>query len=203
MKRIVALGFLTILTISCSQKVLTKPSGLNPDRAIALLPAYSLPKQDIFYLSRQFGFRFVQPSGYLILNATKSSSPKPNTPVQVLEIWKQEDYANRIHLTESPAIISISIYSNPLHLPLENWKDKLSRNDTRPFTVAGQQALAYSATGLYESDNVLFSSPDGRYVFHLKGDYLSTSDSIRQTFQDILSSFSHDIMLSLRHDVKS
>ena len=203
MKRIVALGFLTILTISCSQKVLTKPSGLNPDRAIIVLPNYSSSKQDIFYLSRQFGFRFVQPSGYLILNATKSSSPKPNTPVQVLEIWKQEDYANRIHLTESPAIISISIYSNPLHLPLENWKDKLSRNDTRPFTVAGQQALAYSATGLYESDNVLFSSPDGRYVFHLKGDYLSTSDSIRQTFQDILSSFSHDIMLSLRHDVKS
>jgi len=145
----------------------------------------------------------VQPSGYVIVNATKSLSPKPNTPAQVLEIWKQEDYANRIHLTESPAIISISIYSNPLHLPLENWKDKLSRNDTRPFTVAGQQALAYSATGLYESDNVLFSSPDGRYVFHLKGDYLSTSDSIRQTFQDILSSFSHDIMLSLRHDVKS
>lgn len=202
MKRIVALGFLTVLTISCSQRVLTKPSGLNQDRAIAVLPAYT-PSRDIFYLSRQFGFQFVQPSGYVIVNATKSSSPKPNTPVQVLEIWKQEDYANRIHLTESPAIISISVYSNPLHLPLENWKGKLSHNDTRPFTVAGQQAIAYSATGLYESDNVLFSSPDGRYVFHLKGDYLSTSDSIRQTFQDILSSFNHDIMLSLRHDVKS
>jgi hypothetical protein len=110
--------------------------------------------------------------------------------VQVLEIWKQEDYANRIHLSESPAIISISVYSNPLHLPLENWKGQLSRNDTRPFTVAGQQAIAYSATGLYESDNVLCNSPDSRYVFHFKGDYLSTSDSIRQTFQDILSSFS-------------
>ena len=190
MKRIVALGFLTILTISCSQKVLTKPSGLNPDRTIAVLPAYSSPKRDIFYLSRQFGFRFVQPSGYVTVNATKSLSPKSNATVQVLEIWRQEDYANRIYLTESPAMLSITIYNNPRHLPLENWKDKLSRNNTRPFTVAGQQALAYSATGLYESDNVLFNSPDGRYVFHLKGDYQSASDSIRQKFQDILSSFS-------------
>lgn len=185
-----ALGFLTVLTISCSQKVLTKPSWSNVNRVIAVLPVHSSPSQDVFYLSEQFGFRFVQPSSYVITNATKNSSPQPTTPVQVLEIWKQEDYANRIHLTESPAIISISVYSNPLHLPLENWKGKLSHNDTRPFTVAGQQAIAYSATGLYESDNVLFNSPDGRCVFHFKGDYLSTSDSSRQTFQDILSSFS-------------
>lgn len=125
----------------------------------------------------------------MIVNATENSSTQLNAPLQVLEIWKPEDYANRIHLTESPTIISISVHSNPLHLPLENWKDKLSCNDARPFTVAGQQALAYSATRLYESDNVLFNSPDGRYVFHFKGDYLSTSDSSRQTFQDILSSF--------------
>ena len=122
MKRIVALGFLTILTISCSQKVLTKPSGLNPDRTIAVLPAYSSPKRDIFYLSRQFGFRFVQPSGYVTVNATKSLSPKSNATVQVLEIWRQEDYANRIYLTESPAMLSITIYNNSRHLPLENWK---------------------------------------------------------------------------------
>ena len=160
------------------------------NRTIAVLTAYSSPSQDIFYLSKQFGFRFVQPSGYVIVNATKKSSTQPNAPLQVLEMWKQKDYANRIHLTESPAIISISVYSNPRHLPLANWKGKLSHNDTRPFTVSGQQAIAYSDTGLYESDNVLFSSPDSRYVFHLKGDYLSASDFIRQTFQDILSSFS-------------
>jgi len=196
MKHTVALGFLALLVVSGNQKVSLIPSGLNQNRAIAVLPTYSSPSQDVFYLSKQFGFRFVRPSGYAVINATKNLSSQLNAPLQVLGIWKQEDYANRAYLPESPAIISLSVYSNPRHLPLANWKDQLSRNDTHPLMIAGQKAIAYSATGLYESDNVLFSSPDGRYVFHLKGDYLGASDSNRQTFQDILSSFSFVNMLT-------
>ncbi|MUL37048.1 hypothetical protein [Gloeocapsopsis dulcis] len=188
MKYTVTLGFLTFLIVTASTQVLSIPFGLKVN-SVKLLPAVSSPSRDASYINQQFGFRFDQPSSYIIANPTELSN-ETNNPLQVLQIWKPKDYSQRINLFESPPIISITIYNNPRHLPLESWKDQLSHNDVRPVIVAGQQAIAYTSTGLYESDNVLFSSADGRYVFHLKGEYIDASNSVRQTFQNILSSFS-------------
>lgn len=90
MKHIVALRFLAFLTVSGSIQVLLIPSEVNVNRAIAVMPAVNSPKRDVFYLSKRFGFQFIEPSGYVIANATKNSFPQPNAPLQVLEIWKQE-----------------------------------------------------------------------------------------------------------------
>jgi hypothetical protein len=116
--------------------------------------------------------------------------------LEVIEIWNQADYLNRENLPEAPPIISIRIYSNPQKLPLAKWKGELSHNDDRPLTVAGQPALAYSSTGLYESDNVLVRSPDGRQVLRLQAGYQKSSDRIRQVFQEVVQSFSFDVLPS-------
>jgi hypothetical protein len=111
-----------------------------------------------------------------------------------LEIWRQEDYLQRFDLPESVPIINITIYRNSQKLPLAQWKGELSHNDDRSLTVAGQPALAYTSTGLYESDNVLVKSPDGAYVFRIKTGYEKASDPIRQVFQDVVNSFSFDVL---------
>ncbi|MFB2970271.1 GUN4 domain-containing protein [Aerosakkonema sp. BLCC-F183] len=148
--------------------------------------------RDVFYTSKSFGFRFVRPSGYTIV-PTQKLSGQP-TPVEVLEIWNQADYLNPNDLPESPPIISITVYNNSQKLPLARWKGQLSRNDDRPLTVAGQQAIAYTSTGLYESDNVLFSSRDNGYVFRLQVGYINKNDRIRQVFQQVVSTFTFDIL---------
>lgn len=199
MKRTIALGLLTFLAIGCSTHLSTSPAQSPTPAAIAATPAPSSstkPSRDVFYLSDRFGFRFVSPGGYVITPTSTTQSTKPAPPLEVLEVWQQQDFLNRESLPETPPIISISIYNNSKKLPLASWKGELSRNDDRFLTVAGQKAIAYTSTGLYGSDNVLFSSTDGRYVFRLKGAYLKNNDAIRQVFQEIIKSFTFDAIAS-------
>ncbi len=199
MKRTIALVLLAFLAVGSSTHLpaLATPSPIH--EVIAANPApnsSTLQSRDVFYLSDRFGFRFVSPRNYVITPASTNPPTKPNPPLEVLEVWQQADFLNRDNQPEAPPIISITIYSNSKQLPLTSWKGELSRNDDRPLTVDGQKAIAYTSTGLYESDNVLLSSPDGRYVFRLQGAYLQKNDSIRQVFQEIVKTFTFDVIAS-------
>ncbi|MEP0859378.1 GUN4 domain-containing protein [Trichocoleus sp. DQ-U1] len=199
MKRSIAVGLLTFLAIGCSTNLPTSSTQSPAPVAIAAKPAANsstVQSRDVFYLSDRFGFRFVSPRGYVITPTETTQSTKPSPPLEVLEVWQQKDFLNRENLPETPPIVSITIYDNSKRLPLTSWKGELSQNDDRPLTVAGQKAIAYTSTGLYESDNVLFSSPDGRYVFRLQGAYLQKNDSIRQVYQDTVKSFTFDAIAS-------
>ncbi|XHX77908.1 MAG: GUN4 domain-containing protein [Stenomitos frigidus ULC029] len=171
------------------------PKQASLDRAVAASPSASTAPshRDVFYLSDRFGFRTLSPSGYIITPSETKPSTKPAVPLQVLELWQQADFMNRESLPEAPPIIRITVYNNVKQLPLTHWKGELSRKDDRPLTVAGQTAIAYSSTGLYDSDNVLFYSPDRRYVFRITVGYADAKAPIRQTFQELLASFTFDV----------
>ncbi len=191
--RIWPIELFTVLTIGSSIQLLGLLAPASISQTTTANPTVnSVRMRDVFYTSNRFGFRLVWPSGYTIVPAERLSSQP--TPLEVVEIWNQADYLNPTELTEKPPIISISVYDNPQRLPLAKWKGELSRNDDRPIAVAGQRAIAYTSTGLYESDNVLFSSPDGRQVFRVQVGYLNKSDRIRQTFQEVVNSFTFDIL---------
>lgn len=195
----IALGLLAFLAVSSSIHLPALATPSPTHEVIAANPApisSTLQNRDVFYLSDFYGFRFVSPRGYVITPTSTIQSTKPSPPLQVLEVWHQPDFLNRENLPETPPIISITVYDNSKRLPLTSWKGELSRNDDRSLTVAGQKAIAYTSTGLYDSDNVLFSSPDNRYVFRLRGAYLQTNDSIRQVFQDIVKTFTFDVIAS-------
>lgn len=199
MKRTIALGLLTFLAVGSSTHLSALPIRAPTHEVVTANPVpntSTLQSRDVFYLSDRYGFRFVSPRGYVITPTSTIQSTKPSPPLQVLEVWQQADFLNRENLAETPPIISITIYDNSKRLPLTSWKGELSRNDDRSLTVAGQKAIAYTSTGLYDSDNVLFSSPDSRYVFRLKGAYLQNNDSIRQVFQEIVKSFTFDVIAS-------
>src|SRR6478672_8291518 len=195
MKYAIAFGLFTALIAGVSAQPAAIPTQAPTPEILAANPeanSATLQTSDIFYMSDRFGFRFVIPSGYTI-DSGANSSAKPAS-LEVIEIWNQADYLNRDNLPEVPPIISLRIYSNPQKLPLAKWKGELSYNDDRPLTVAGQPALAYSSTGLYESDNVLVSSPDGRQVLRFQAGYQNSRDRIRQAFQEVVQSFSFDLL---------
>lgn len=158
--------------------------------------------RDVFYLSDRFGFRFVLPKGHTLTPSEQTPSRQPNPPIQVLELWQQGDFLNRTSLPEMPPIIRITVYQNSPQLPLISWKGELSHKDDRTVKVAGQSAIAYTSTGLYESDNLLFRSPDNRYVLRLQGSYLKADDSIRKVFQEVVANFAFDVLTDRNNQKK-
>ncbi len=196
MKRIILLSFLACLTVGRATQLVAQQEPLRSPQAFAASPTASSTSgqyRDVFYLSDRFGFRFVSPSGYEITPSETQPSSKPAPPLQVLELWQQADFLNRAALMEMPPLIRITVYNNTKRLPLTHWKGELSRNDDRPIRVAGQLAIAYTSTGLYESDNVLLPSPDGRYVFRLTVGYMDAKASIRKVFQELVTDFAFDV----------
>jgi len=213
MKRIFPFGLLALLVIACSsitpavstQKVVNEAV---PSEPTLIEKSTSKSKQAVrkpnpqsqnVYPSAKFGFRFKYPNGYVVDNSHENRQPKPSETWQgTIEIWKNADYraiqAQNFEGTELPPNISVKVHSNLNQRPLSYWKDTLSigSRNARAITVASQNALAYSSTGLYEFENVLLSSPDGRRVIHLSRGYLNASDSSRQAFQQVVSSFRFD-----------
>ncbi|MBD3883131.1 GUN4 domain-containing protein [Phormidium tenue FACHB-886] len=217
MRQALAIGFLAMVMTGSGVPLAALPSQADgvlssnpaPSSPVTNSPAVDSPSadsssddtnailasRDAFYFSSR-GFRFVLPSSYTLEDATESIAGQANAPLQLLQLWQQKDFVNRENLPESPPLIRIYIYDNSQQLPLTDWKDELSRADDRAVTVAGQPGIAYSATGLYDSDNVLFKSLDDRYVVRIQGGYLDRNDEILQTFQVVVQSFSFDILPS-------
>ena len=170
------------------------PTGPSTHRPIYASAHSPTSYRDAFYFSDRFGYRIIWPSG-MIITPTESTLPtRPARPLEVLELWNQVDFPNRANLPETPPLVTITVYDNARRLPLSTYKGELSRNDDRPVMVAGQRAIAYTATGLYESDHVLFASPNGRYVVRISGGYMAANAPIRQAFQQVVSSFTFDVL---------
>lgn len=199
MKRTLLLGVLACLVAGSATPFMFLPRFLSEqtrsDRAVAASPPANavVSRRDVFYLSDRFGFRTLFPSGYIITPSETKPSTKPALPLQVLELWQQADFMKRDSLPETPPIIHITVYNNFKPLPLTYWKGELSRKDDQPLTVAGQTAIAYTSTGLYDSDHVLFRSRDARYVFRITVGYTDAKAPIRHTFQELLASFTFDV----------
>ncbi|MBD2097408.1 hypothetical protein H6F90_20120 [Trichocoleus sp. FACHB-591] len=147
------------------------------------------------FQSDRFGFRFQYPEGFTPDNRSENKPPEAKEALLGrLEVWDSEDYQAIASGTwkggEYPASVTISVFDNAQKRPLAAWKEaNLSRGKDKNITVAGRDALAYASTGLYEADNVLFSSPDGRYVIHIHGAYINPEDPMRQAYQKVVSSF--------------
>jgi hypothetical protein len=137
------------------------------------------------YTNAQFGFTFNYPDGYVI------TSQEANPTGGYVTILRQEDVG-----TPEPLLIYINVRENPEQLPLGTFLDQeikpLIQAQYPNTTVAGQPALDFESTGLYEMRNLLFSTPDGRYLVHLNATYLgspSEDDPLWQVAKGIAESF--------------
>ena len=144
------------------------------------------------YQSDRFGFRFEYPIGYV--NDAKTL-PKGN-PAEAIEIWTQATYdaIKSGKPSELPPNVSVTAEQNPQKLALRTWVAKSNRfpspNNFREVTIAGQKALAFQSTGLYESENVVVPIPNRAavIVISLDKDGLPDTDkTYRSAFQQIIS----------------
>lgn len=214
MQRIITFGLLASLLLGCNAQVsnnASSPADRPPSNTASSNTAPPGPTNPVanagqLIYTSVYGFSFTYPEGYTVLSFTDPEgsvvdasrdrqSPQANDALQGrLELWQQEDYeALQQHGfagSEPPPNISIQVYRNLEQRPLKDWKGDLSQEDDRAITIAGQPAIAYSSTGLYESDNILLSSPDGELVIRLSAGYLEADSPIRQDLQAIANSFS-------------
>lgn len=89
---------------------------------------------------------------------------------------------------EGPTGLTVVVFPNPRGIGLADWLQSMNNTGVMPTSgwdfaeavVDGKDALAYTSTGLYESDNVAVSHKGAVYVF--SGTWLTRED---QTLKDL------------------
>lgn len=149
------------------------------------------------YTHPRLGFRFRYPAQ---LAVDKTAESKPSHPEETeqsrLSLWPQAVYqtiqAGQYQGgTEYPPGITVSVHRNPQKQSLVNWAQRYQPGvqNVKPVQVAGQAGIAYTADGLYPSDNVAFYSPQGQIIL-LSVSYLDPKEApLRSAFQEIVASF--------------
>jgi hypothetical protein len=97
-------------------------------------------------------------------------------------------------MSEGPPAISVIVVPNPENLSLEEWVRTKSISNfylspdkkLAATTVAGEPAVRYSHTGLYESDAVAVVHAGSTYLF--SAGWAQANDPIRAYFLNLVSS---------------
>lgn len=204
MKRFTIISLLAFLAVGCQTPAPQPypsplPPNSTPSSSSTPTPqtpiSSTTPETKNTYQSSRFGFSFKYPDQFTVDNRSETKpSEAREALLGQLEVWTSEDYQAIASGTwkgnEYPASVTISVFDNATKRPLTAWKDgSLSRGADQNTTVAGQTAISYASEGLYSADNVIFASPDSRYVIHIRGAYVSADDPMRQAFQRVVASF--------------
>jgi hypothetical protein len=148
------------------------------------------------YTSRA-GFQFTYPIGFVV-EAKSFSGQTSDQILEAVELWTQRDYdgiKSRRAPGELPPHVSISRLRNPRRLALLDWVGQsnqfVSPQRVRSLTVAGQSAITFYSTGLYDSENVVLTPPNSTDVLVIRLEQVGRSapDAVyRPAFQQIITS---------------
>ncbi len=159
----------------------------NPARKIAAASNTNV------YRSQRLGVNFKYPKGFVIKEPQDASSSS-----KVLELWSLKDYQavaeGKSKNTHSAGNISISLENNSQGLSLVQWvtnNDELGDIIPESYNakvVAGREAMSFRTEGLYEFDNIVLPSSDGKKLILIsfaKGDnnYQKVFDQVVSTLQ--------------------
>lgn len=197
-----AVGVAATVAIACQAEV---PTPL-PTVAVSPVPVVgtvTLANGDVVYHSARFGFHFTYPADQFVAIEDTDSSPEVEA-VGAIQIWTtQHDRAIKAGEYEGgaeyPANVSVTVQPNPSRLPLKDWVQQTDwLTGTRDITetpVAGQAAIAFQSSGLYEQENVALVSPDGTSVVLItlnKTNYSNNDVPYQAVYQQIVSSLAFD-----------
>lgn len=202
MNRLILAGLMAALVAGCTSQPTTPPSSESPSVPTETQSPTSTPTEaddtsatPNQYRNEVYGFTIAYPEGYVISGKPPYEGADPTAKEQI-ELWQQEDLEtiqDRMdELTELPPNITIQVYDQVADRPLSSWKYELSHDDARTIAMDGQEAIAYSSTGLYEQDNVLVGTPDGKYVLQFSVGYFDAESPMRDDFQAIVQSLSFE-----------
>ncbi len=166
-----AVGIVATVAIACQAE---SPTAL-PTVAVSSAPIVetaTIPSGNATYQSDRFGFHFTYADDQFVAKAETDLGPDV-VALEAIQIWTTEhdqeinagDYEGG---TEYPANVSITVQPAPNGLTLQDcvqqsdWFSE-SRN-IKETTVAGQAAIAFQSSGLYEADHVALATPDGAAI---------------------------------------
>lgn len=165
-----------------------------------LIKAISKVKTPQIFSSQKLGFSFKYPRGYVVNKGQNNPSIEPGTVQERIDVWSRIDYqaikSGKFQGSELPANVSISIEENPKRLNASEWlkenKDEFgtTQNQVKHF-IAGQEAVIFHSSGLYEAHNIVLPNQDGNKVIvisHSQNHNYSNRD-YEKVFEQVVSSF--------------
>lgn len=166
-----AVGIVATVAIACQAEA---PSPL-PTVAVSPTPAVetaTLPSGNATYQSDRFGFNFTYAADQFVAKAETNLGPDV-VALEAIQLWTtkhdQEINAGAYEGgTEYPANVSVTVQPASNGLTLQDWVQQSdwfseSRN-IKETTLAGQAAIAFQSSGLYEADHVALATPDGAAI---------------------------------------
>ncbi len=150
------------------------------------------PKQ---YTSTTFNISFNYPRSYFEQITSHEGERAQNVVTLFEDTQENRDVVGgKAPGREGPPTITIAMFQNDLdkyttdsfirNTSFSNFK--LSDGIIASTTVAGEAAVRYHASGLYENENVVIARPDYVYMFTVS--YLNPNDQIVKDFEDVLAS---------------
>ena len=183
---------------SSSPKNSTSKGQANKNEKLA--KAISKVKPPQIYQNQQLGFSFKYPKGYVLNKAQHKPRVKSRLAQQRIDVWSNADYqaikAGKFQGSELPANVSISVEENPKRLSARKWlkenNDEFGSTENQSKQkVAGQKAVVFRSSGLYETQNIVLPSKDGKkliLISHSQGQNDSDKD-YEEVFEQVVSSF--------------
>ncbi|MBW4654256.1 MAG: hypothetical protein KME20_14655 [Kaiparowitsia implicata GSE-PSE-MK54-09C] len=180
--------------IACQPQAprVTASSQLEVDSTAEVTPTVST------FTHREFDFTFTYPYSYIaepIDLGTENHDPDLKASI---DLWSDRNYAairaNVYEGSEYPANVTVSVYEKAETIGLEEWIRQdfrfLAVMDVTSLQVAGQDAIRFDSTGLYEYDNIAVPSPDGKSVVIINlARLMEDNEAYKPAFETILSTF--------------
>lgn len=197
------LGLVAGTLIACQRSATSPsapPSSPGPETTA---PAANLP----VYRSDRNRFQFSYPAEYRVDARTL---PEGSDAIEEIELWTQADYetitADSFEGTEPPPNVSVTVHPNPQSLDLEAWIAQSNRfvapENVTATSFAGQPALTFFSTGLYEYSNVVVAHPENTAVIvislggldrtAIEPEAAGAASNYRSAFEQILTTFTFE-----------
>ncbi|TSC54673.1 MAG: hypothetical protein LiPW30_139 [Parcubacteria group bacterium LiPW_30] len=157
----------------------------------------SAPAKEEQYVSEKFGISFSVPDGYFIAHeiTEEGSGERERYTIVFMEDTKENrDLVSGVSTPErdGPPTITIGIFQNNLDnytarsfiegTSFSNFK--LSDGVISETTIAGESALSYHASGLYENKNIVIARQNFVYMF--TAFYNDPKDKILTDFEEMV-----------------
>lgn len=161
-----------------------------------------------FYKSDEFGIQLSYPARYFVAYEKSFTGERNQHAIVLAEDTPENRFlsSDPNSATEGSPTITITLFQNNLdNYSARNFVErtdfsnfKLSNGKTADVTVGGEPGLRYSATGLYENENVVVARPDYVYMFTVF--FNAPTDQIVPDFDTVLKSVEFSIPIDTENN---
>lgn len=159
------------------------------------LPASEENTADVTaYTNEEFNIAFTYPSTLFLSERDAGTSARPQLALFLTEDTEENRDVIEGRNTvprEGPTGITVDVYQNPEQLSSSVWVQTdtnwtIANGGATDVTVAGNEGVTYTWSGLYEGRTVVVTKGDKAYVFSVT--WMTPGDQILRDFDTVLNS---------------